>query len=445
MVKYYDLFIIGAGPGGYTAAILAAPKGLKVGIAENDSLGGTCNNRGCIPAKTYIESIHLLGRIRNAKRFGIETSNPSISLEALWKRKERIVTRLAKGIELLLTANGIELYHQAAEVIAPGKIKLGNETITARHILIATGSQPQTLAFDAPGIWTSDDVFGIQATPPSLIIIGGGVIGCEMTHIFSSLGAKVTVIEALDRILATEDAEVSAALTKIMRGVDFITSAAITDIEGSSPYTVTLRSPAGEQHIQADRILASIGRTPNIPPGLKELGIALNHQGGIQVDEGMQTSLTGISAVGDVIGAYMFAYAASKEAAVVVDRLTGGNAVMSYTNIPNIVFTDPEIASVGTITSGERKGTFPVAALGRARTMEANDGFASVYADHDGKIERITIMAPHATELIAWASLAVDLGLTVEQFLHPHYTHPTLSELIKEAAEDVLGMSVHKG
>jgi dihydrolipoamide dehydrogenase len=440
----YDLFVIGAGPGGYTAAILAAKKKLKVGIAEADRLGGTCTNRGCIPAKTYIESINLYHHIRNAKRFGIEVSTASISLQALNMRKDRIVSRLIKGIELLLKTNRIDHFSQPADVSAPGTVKLDNDTIAAKHILIATGSRPKPLPFETPGLWTSDDVFTAQACPASLAIIGGGVIGCEMAHIFSSLGAKVTVIEALDRILATEDEDVSSALAKTMREVDFITSARITGIEGTSPYTITAQTPDREFTIQTEKILTCIGRAPHIPPGLTSLGIDLTPQGGIAVDDRMQTSLPGISAVGDVTGAYMFAYAASKEAEVAIDHLTGGNARMSYANIPSIVFTDPEIASVGTIITGARKGTFPVSALGRARTLEANDGFATIYTDHSNRIERVTIMAPHATELIAWASLAVDQGLTIEQFLHPHYTHPTLSELLKEAAEDVHGLSIHK-
>lgn len=441
----YDLFVIGAGPGGYTAAILAAKKGLKVGIAEADRLGGTCTNRGCIPAKTYIESINLYRHIGNAKRFGIEVSPPAISLAALNKRKERIVARLLKGIELLLTTNTIDFYPHVATVIAPGTVRIGNETIATKNLLIATGSRPKAVPFPNQGIWTSDDMFTIQELPASLAIIGGGVIGCEMAHIFNTLGTKVTVIEALERILATEDPEVSSTLPKLMRQVNFITSARITDIAGDSPYRITVHTPTGEQHIEADKTLACIGRTPSIPPGITDLGVVLTPQGGIAVDAQMRTSIPGVWAVGDVTGAFMLAYVAAKEAEVAVANIAGDNTHISYVNIPSIVFTDPEIASVGTITTGARTGTFPVAALGRARTLEANDGFARVITGPDDKIERITIMAPHATDLIAWASLAVDRGLTVEEFLRPHYTHPTLSEIVKEAAEDVIGRSVHKG
>lgn len=440
----YDLFIIGAGPGGYTAAVLAAKMGLKVGIAEGRSLGGTCTNRGCIPAKTYIESINLFTRIKNASRFGIEVGPPAINLAALAKRKDRIVSRLVKGIELLLKNNAVDLYPHAAEIINPGTVRIDGQVVQAANLLIAAGSVPKSVSPSAPGFLTSDDVFTLDETPASLAIIGGGVIGCEMAHIFSCLGARVTVIEALDRILVTEDPEISAGLVRIMRQVDFITGARITDIDGQGPYSLSVASPTGSCTLRVEKVLVCVGRAPALPPGLKEIGAALREGGGVAVDEYQQTTLPHVYAVGDVTGAYMFAYAASKAAEVVVDHIMGGDRRMSYDNIPSIVFTDPEIASVGSASGAVRRGTFPVSALGRARTMEAHEGFASVYADPEGRIARVSIMGPHATELIAWASLAVDRKLRVEEFLHPHYTHPTLTELLKEAAEDVLGISVHK-
>ncbi|HQP31487.1 MAG TPA: FAD-dependent oxidoreductase, partial [Deltaproteobacteria bacterium] len=403
-----------------------------------------CTNRGCIPAKAYIESINLYKRIRNASRFGIEVGQPAISLAALAKRKERIVSRLVKGIELLLKNSAVDLYPATAEIVSPHTIRVGGTTIETANLLIATGSIPRPLPFPAPKLWTSDDVFALEKAPASLIIIGGGVIGCEMAHIFSSLGAKVTVIEALDRVLASEDREASSALVKIMREVDFITGARVCAIDGAGPHRVSVEAPDGARTLEAEHILACIGRTPVLPPGVKELGPDLRENGGLKVDEYMQTTLPHVYAVGDVTGAHMFAYAASKAAEVAVDHVTGGDKRMSFENIPSIVFTDPEIASVGGAYDGCSKGTFPVAALGRARTMEVNEGFANVYADANGRLKRISIMAPHATELIAWAGLAIDLNLSVEEFLHPPYTHPTLSEILKEAAEDLLGVSVHK-
>lgn len=446
----YDLFVIGAGPGGYTAALLAAKKGLNVGIAEGKSLGGTCTNSGCIPTKTYIESISLLGRINAAKRFGIDTNKPSLSLDSLNTRKTRVVKRLVKGIEYLLKGADIDIYNQPADIIEPGKVKVGEQHLAARTIIVATGSRPKRPSlFDIPGIWTSDTLFDVKDLPETLAIVGGGVIGMEMAHIFSSLGSTVTVIEAMERILPSEDPRVSDLITKNFRSVNIYPSSRIIGIVGNAPYTIAMDTPEGDADIVAEKILLCIGRKPVIPPGLKNLGISLNGARGIQVDNTMQTSIPGVYAIGDVTGEYMYAYVASKEAETAVDHLTGGSSKIRYRNIPSIIFTSPEIASVGKGLeeidhSTMKQGTFPVSALGRARTMEANDGYAHIICTQTGKIERVTIVSPHATELITIATLAIEKGLTAEDFLRLYHPHPTLSELLKEAAEDVEGLSVHK-
>lgn len=446
----YDLFVIGAGPGGYTAALLAAKKGLNVAIAEGKNFGGTCTNTGCIPTKTYIESIHLFNKIRNANRFGIKTAEPFLSLDAMSMRTSRIVKRLVKGIEFLLSSAGIDIHTGPAEVVEPTRVRVGDETFDTRAIIVATGSRPKKPSlFDVPGIWTSENLFEEKELPETLAIAGGGVIGMEMAHIFSTLGSTVTIIEAMERILPFEDPEVSNFLAKSSRKVNILTASVITDIEGEHPYTLSIESPDGDTRLTADKILLCIGRQPVIPPGLEHLGITLNSTRGIAVDETMQSSIPGIYAIGDVTGEYMYAYVASKEAEIAVDHLTGGSRMIRYHNIPSIIFTSPEIASVGKDIreidlSTMKQGSFPVSALGRARTIEANDGYAQMFCDNNGRIERVTIVGPHATELITAATLAIEQGLTVEEFLRPYHPHPTLSEILKEAAEDVLGMSVHK-
>jgi len=446
----YDLFVIGAGPGGYTAALLAAKKGLNVAIAEGKTFGGTCTNTGCIPTKTYIESIHLFNKIQNANRFGIKTDKPSISLDALNMRASRIVKRLVKGIEFLLKEAAIDIHTGPAEVIEPTRVKVGDKTFDTRAIIVATGSRPKKPSlFDVPGIWTSENLFEEKELPETLAIVGGGVIGMEMAHIFSTLGSTVTIIEAMERILPFEDPEVSTFLAKSSRKVNILTASSITDIESEHPYTLSLETPDGNRSLTADKILLCIGRHPVIPPGLENLGITLNSTRGIAVDETMQTSIPGIYAIGDVTGEYMYAYVASKEAEIAVDHLTGGSKKIRYHNIPSIIFTNPEIASVGKgigeiDLSAIKQGSFPVSALGRARTIEANDGYAHMVCDSAGRIEHVTIVGPHATELITTATLAIEQGLTAEEFLRMYHPHPTLSELLKEAAEDVEGMSVHK-
>ncbi|HHO77396.1 MAG TPA: dihydrolipoyl dehydrogenase [Deltaproteobacteria bacterium] len=446
----YDLFVIGAGPGGYTAALLAAKKGLRVGIAEGSNLGGTCTNTGCIPTKTYIESINLFNKIKNASRFGISSDKPILDLASLNKRKTRIVSRLVKGIDHLLGNAGVDVFSCRAEVLDTGKVRLGEVVLPTHNLIIASGSRPKVPAlFDVPGVWTSDTLFDITELPVSLTIVGGGVIGMEMAHIFSTLGTKVTVIEAMARILPFEDPDVSEFLKKNSRTVKICTSSRVTDITGEGPYSIAFETPAGKEELVSEKILVCIGRAPVVPPGLEPSVIRMGSSGGIHTDHFMQTSLPGVYAIGDVTGEHMYAYVAGREAEIAIDHITGGSREINYRNIPSIIFTSPEIASVGKsldeLDSLEtRHGIFPVSALGRARTMEANDGFAHVVCLADGKMARVTIIGPHATELISIASLAIEHRLTAEDFTALYHPHPTLSELLKEAAEDVLGLSVHK-
>jgi dihydrolipoamide dehydrogenase len=418
-----------------------------VGIAEGSNFGGTCTNKGCIPAKTYIESVNLYDHIKNARRFGIEAGAATLTLEGLYKRKTRIVTRLAKGIEYLLNQAEVDIYRGYAGFVTENSIQIGDEQIIAAAIIIATGSRPKRPGlFRHDGVLTSDEIFDMRQLPSSLLIVGAGVIGMEMAHVFSNLGAEVTVIEALDRILATEDEEVSSALASQYRNVRFITSARITAMEKSPTFKLLIESPGGVETVTGESLLLCIGREPVIPDGLQPLGLTLTPTNGIQVNSSMRTNIPGIYAIGDVTGSHMYAYVASKEASVAVDSITGGSQTMDYSAIPSIVFTNPEVASVGKqVNPGlVKKGTFPVSALGRARTMEASEGFATVYCSPEGKMARVTIMAPHATELISWATLAIEKGFHIEDFIKPHYPHPTMAELLKEAAEDCLGLCINK-
>ncbi|NLW68085.1 MAG: dihydrolipoyl dehydrogenase [Bacteriovoracaceae bacterium] len=450
MSETYDLIVIGAGPGGYTAAILAAKKGLRVGIAEGSRFGGTCTNTGCIPTKTYIESASLLMKIRSAEKFGIRVENPAVDFTRVKARKDRVVTRLSKGVEYLLKHHGVDIFPCMADIEEPGIIRAQDMRLKARNTVIATGSKPKRpRLFEAGGIWTSDEVFDITELPESLAIIGAGVIGMEMAHIFSTLGVDVTLIEARERILPLEDEHVSVYMTKLLRKLSVYTSAYVSHVEGSGPYALSVDTPEGKETIDAEQVFLCIGRDPVVPDGCEKLGVLRRDSGGIVVDEHLQTTVPGVYAIGDVTGEHMYAYVASREAAVAVDHITGGSETISYRNIPSVIYTHPEIASVGISspvdgTRASRTGMFPLSALGRARTMEAGDGYAHITASPEGMLQRISIIAPHATDLIAWAALAVDQELTVEQFLGAYCPHPTLSEILKEAAEDLLGVSVHK-
>jgi dihydrolipoamide dehydrogenase len=449
----FDLFVIGGGPAGYTAALLAAKKGLKVGIAEGRGWGGTCTNRGCIPAKGYIEAVKVLGLMERASRFGIEgVAGVKADLDAIRKRTQRVVTRLSKGVELLLARAGVALHALDARLCGRGSIEVGGRRHPAGAVLVATGSRPRREAsLDLPGFITSDEVFWLGKTPSSLVILGAGAVGMEMAHVFSHLGSEVTVVEALDRVLPGEDEEVSMAIASHYRRVRFITGARLLHA-GSGPRGVSLEmeTASGITSTEAELCLLCTGREPVLPEGVVKAGIELNERGGISVDPCMCTAARGVYAAGDVTGSHMYAYVAAREAEVAVAHLTGGKALaMDYANIPGVVFTDPEVASVGRAVpvrqdSGIMKGTFPVSALGRARTMDESEGFATVTCTPDGVIRRVSILAPHATELISWASLAVHAGLTLEEFLGPLYPHPTMAELLKEAAEDALGRCINK-
>jgi len=445
--KPYDLFVIGAGPGGYTAALLGAQKGMRVGIAEGSGFGGTCTNTGCIPAKTYVESVNLFTRMKNARRFGIAAGEASISLDALHRRKTRIVTRLAKGIEHLLNQSGVDIYRGCARFESHDTIRIGDERISFSRGIIASGSRPKRPPlFNMDGILTSDEIFDLTAAPRTLIIVGGGVIGMEMAHVFSHLGVDVTVVEMLERILATEDEEVSSRIESLYRNVRFITSSEVKDITRDSLLRVALKRQDGEETLSAEAMMLCIGREPVMPEGLLSLGLELNSNRGIKVDPFMRTNLPGLYAVGDVTGSFMYAYVASKEAEVAVEGICGGAMRMDYRAVPSVIFTHPEVASVGTRDDLAlmKRGTFPVAALGRARTMEESDGFAAIYCSQRGRMERVTIMSEHATELIGMATLAIHQGMNVKDFLDPHYPHPTMTELLKEAAEDCLGRCINK-
>jgi dihydrolipoamide dehydrogenase len=344
----------------------------------------------------------------------------------------------------------VDIYNGYSRMSGDNIARVADTDIKYTSIIIASGSKPKIPPmFDLPGIWTSENIFELTEIPHTLLIIGGGVIGMEMAHVFSNLGTEVTVIEAMDRILPTEDEDVSKEISSLYRKIRFITCAAIIKAEAHPEFTLTIETQGRSEIVSGRHLLLCIGREPNIPQGATELGLSLSTSGGILVDKFMQTNLPGVFAIGDVTGRYMYAYVASKGAEIAIDHIVGGSKSMDYSVIPSVIFTSPEIASVGKSLkdldpASIRKGSFPVSALGRARTLEASEGFAHVYSTQDGKIERISILAPHATELISWATLAISHGLHVEDFLKPYYPHPTMSELLKEAVEDVIGLSIHK-
>jgi dihydrolipoamide dehydrogenase len=448
-----DVFIIGGGPGGYVAAIKAAQLGLSVALAEEADMGGVCTNWGCIPTKTMLASSKLLTRMQEARKFGLTAEGVGANFGAIMTRKDQVVVRLRKGIEYLMKKNNVQVYASRATLHDTTHVCIDatGEVVEAKNVIIATGSSPIKFPpFTDPGIWTSDDVFRNREQPRELVVIGGGVIGVEMATFFSAIGTKVTIVELMPHILPVEDEDVAQALTATLkkRGITIITGATTQSVTPTEAgYTLTLDANDATQEVHGDHVLLSIGRRSNIGPELEAAGITVSRKG-IVVDDHMRTSVPGVYAVGDVKGTYMLAHVAEKEGVVAAENIAGHDARMVYTAVPSVVFTDPEISVVGK-REYELKaegipykvGTFPVSASGKARTMEESVGFAKVLAHAEThEILGIALYCAEATDLVMESVLAVQFGMTAEKLLQAIHPHPTMTEMIMEAAEGSIGL-----
>jgi len=460
-VELYDLVIIGAGPAGYVGAIRSAQLGAKVCLIEKEHLGGICLNRGCIPTKSLVQSARLLHYFRRAEEFGIKISQaPELDLKkALERTHQKVVKTLVRGIESLLKSYKVELKFGTARFKAKDKVLVktsqGEEELGARNFLIATGSSPAripTFPVDGKKILTSDHLLQLEQVPKSILIIGAGAIGCEWAFILGEFGAEVTVVEMMPRALPTEDEMVGRLIARQMkkRKIKLIVEEKIARVE-ESPEGICARCESGVE-LRAEKILVSIGRKPNSDNlGLEELGVERDEQGFIRVNSRMETSASGIYASGDVIGGILLAHIASAEAKVAVSNALGGKEEMDYQVVPSVVFTDPEVASVGLRENqAKEKGlnyacaTFPVRALGKAQAMGEIDGeFKLIFEQESKKLLGAHIIAPEASNLIHELALALKMGAGLEDIAHTIYAHPTLAEGIMECAEAGLGEAIH--
>jgi dihydrolipoamide dehydrogenase len=459
-MKKYDIAIIGGGPGGYTAAIRAAQLGASVCLVEKNKVGGTCLNWGCIPTKALLSCTHVLSYIKRAEEFGLEVEGIKANWPRMVERKDKVVAKLVSGIEFLLKSYNVELIQGRASLAGKDLIEIeetngGEIQLSASHIILATGSRPAYLpAFDIDGkqVITSNEALGLTELPESLIIVGGGVIGSEFACIFSELGVKITIVEALDRILNTEDRQISQRMRGIFkkRGITIHTNAKITGIK-KTPQQVTAMLESGEE-ITAQKVLVSIGRALNTQElGLEETGIELGPRGQIIVNDRMQTNIPNIYAIGDIVGKIMLAHVATRQGMVAVGNIMGSPEVMDYGVVPSTIFTQPEIASVG-LTADKAKqaghevklGNFSFMALGKAVAMGEAEGTIRIVADaKTDKLLGAQIMGPHATDLIAEVALGISQGSTAADIARTIHAHPTLAEAIFEAAEDVHGKAIH--
>lgn len=458
----YDLAVIGGGPGGYVAAIRAAQMGARVILAEKDKLGGTCLNRGCIPTKSLLADVQPLHQIRRSGVYN-GASKLTGSLAKMQRRKNKVVASMSSGVEGLLKANQVRLVRAEARLLDAHTLELkgpeAEEKISAAHVIIATGSRPSPLpgiAPDGKDVITSDEALELSKAPAKLIIIGGGVIGVELATIFALLGSKVTIVELLPEIVASEDPEVIAALKASLEdmGVKIITGVKAGEVKKVSRGVSLVLSDAqgGQSTLGASKILLAVGRAPNTEGwGREVLGLRLDGPF-VEVDAGMGTSLPGVYAIGDVVGKSMLAHTASEEGVVAVENIMGSPRQIDYQRIPNCIYTFPEVASVG-LNQAQAKsqglavavGKFPYRFNGKASAMGEKQGFVKIVSDPDlGEILGVCIVGAHATDLIGEVLLAMNLEADVEDLGEVVKGHPTLSEMIKEAALDCRGLAIHK-
>jgi dihydrolipoamide dehydrogenase len=454
-----DLVVIGAGPGGYIAAIRAAQLGMRVVSIEKDpTLGGTCLNVGCIPSKALLESSeHYFALQRLLPAHGISVGEIRLDLAKMLARKDAVVRALTRGVEGLYKKHQITWARGTARIAAPDRVEVSGanpQTIVAKHILVATGSAPVELPmarFDGERIISSTDALALPRVPGRLIVIGGGAIGLEMGSVWSRLGADVLVVEMLDRIVPGMDAKMAKMLQRILekQGLRFQLRTTLTAASVSGDgVAVRLASGAQQSEEHADVLLVAVGRRPYTDGlGLREVGVELDDRGRIVVDRHFVTSVPTIAAIGDVIPGPMLAHKAEEEGVAAVEHMAGVAGHVNYDAIPNVVYTNPEFAGVGS-TEDEcvrrgiaiRVGSFPYTANGRARGMGETDGAVKVIADAaTDRVLGIHIVGPHASDVIAEAALAMEFSASAEDIGRSVHAHPTLAEALKEAALAVDG------
>jgi dihydrolipoamide dehydrogenase len=465
----FDAVVIGAGPGGYPAAIRLGQLKIKTAIIEREYIGGVCLNVGCIPSKAVIHAAKMFDKLGHSEDIGITIpGKPVLDMAKLQAWKGVVVNKLTSGVRTLLKANHVEIIEGQATLGKPGPdghritvmTRTGEQTIIAKHVVLATGSRP----FEIPGfqidqqrIIDSTGALALPAVPPRLIVIGGGYIGLELGMCYAKFGSKVTVVEAMPRLLGTMDKDcvtiVERKLKKMGVEVMLDTKAkAWEDKADRAVLTVELKD-GKTAALDADKILLAIGRRPNSDGlGLDQAGVTVGKGGFVLADEQLRTNIPGIYAIGDLIGGMMLAHKATKEGEVVAEVIAGHNAAFDVRTIPAVVFTDPEISSTG-LTEDEARaqghtelkiGKFPFAALGRALSVNDTDGFVKVIADgKTGELLGVHIAGNGGSDLISEATLAIEMGAVADDLRLTIHPHPTLSEAMMEAAAASMGEAIH--
>jgi len=459
-VKKHDLIVIGAGPGGYVAAIRAAQLGLDVACIEaEEALGGTCVRVGCIPSKALLEAserYHAAGH--DLADFGVKVSGVELDLARMLERKTKVVSQNTNGVAYLFKKNKITRYRGHGRITGQGRVAVEGQDaneLEAKHVLIATGSSVAPLrgvTLDGDRIGTSTEALSYPEVPKHLVVIGAGYIGLELGSVWNRLGSKVTVLEYLERILPGMDSDIAEEAERIFtkQGIEFRLGSKVTGARRDGERVFV--SVEGQPDIECDRVLVSVGRVPNTAGlGLDTVGIELDPRGRIPIDDHFRTYVAGFYAIGDVVRGPMLAHKAEEEGVACVEHIVTGYGHVNYDAIPGVVYTHPEIASVGK-TEDElkssnvpyKKGVFPFMANGRARALGATDGRVKILAHQDtDRILGVHILGAHAGDLIAEAVAAIEFGATSEDIARTSHAHPTLAEIVKEAAFAVSGRAIH--
>ncbi len=456
-MKSFDLIVIGGGPGGYAAAIRASQLGLSVVLVEKGGkLGGACLHRGCIPSKAYLAAASMIHSSRRAARIGIDFPPPRIDFEKLVSSKDGKVDRLSRGIKDLVAARKVTVLSDPGGAVLEGvgKVRVGADILEGRFVLLATGSEPVRPAlfpFDGKTVLTTDELFSLTELPQRLLVVGGGVIGCEIACAFNLLGSEVTIVEMMPTLLPEEERSAVRSLQSIFdkRGIVVKTGVRVEKVEKGKDLRIELTDKSSTL---ATTLLVAVGRRLGDDHlGLARQGIVLEN-GFVKVNERMETSVAGIYAVGDLIGTTMLAHGAMEEGICAVENIAGESRTIDYEAIPRVVYTIPEIASIGRTETqlkekgvAYRAGRFAYLANGMALCHEEEEGFAQILVGTEGdRILGATIFGAHASDLIHEAALVMAGNRPVQELIRTVHAHPSLGEIVHEAAEDAFGMAIHK-
>ncbi len=461
--KKIDVAIIGSGPGGYIAAIRAAQLGLSAAVVEKEFVGGTCLNIGCIPSKALLETTHRLSQVRNAENLGIHAGEITVDYPRVQAHKNKTVQILTRGVAGLLRRNGVELIEGMAKFAGPGALDIelsagGSSVVRADNVIIATGSAPAAIPsapFDGDRVVSSREALEFDEIPEQLVVVGAGYIGLEVGSVFARLGTRVVVLEMMDRVLPEMDDEIAAAAADMLaeQGLAFQLGARVTSVDLEEKQAIVRYEIEGnERWITADKVLVAAGRRPFVEGlGIDAVGLEVDERGFLPVDTGLQTAVDGVYAIGDVVPTPMLAHVAMDEGVVAAERIAGQETEMHYHAVPAVVFTHPELASVGLQEEEAREqghairvGRFPFRGAGRARARDDVEGWVKVIADAEtDKLLGVHCVGAEAGHLIHEAVVAMNYHGCAEDLALTIHAHPTLSEAFKEAALAVDGRALH--